>query len=98
MEKMDKEEHSAKWKVTKFKWGGAVPTFLRRALPGRRVVPPAVLCVLAYAAASQDLPSASEAGVLEHYPIGMDLSTTMLNFVSLEKLILKRAKPAAFHL
>lgn len=47
MEKMDTEENPAKWKVTKFKWGRAVPTFLPRALPGRRVVPSPVLCILA---------------------------------------------------
>lgn len=73
MEKTDEEENYAKWKVTKFKPGGAVPTFL----PGHclGIVWSHLWCSVFwhYAAASQDLSSASKPGVRWHYPIRMDL-------------------------
>lgn len=85
MGKWTGRENSATWEVTKQVGPPCLP-------PGRRR-PHAVPSVVLSSGGGGGLP-----GPLVLQTLGMDLWTTMLEFVSLEKLILKRAKTAAFHL
>lgn len=88
----------AEWKVTKLKWGRAVPLFspghYLRVVLSLRVV----LCILASCSGLPRSVFASQVWsslLLPHRDGPLD---KMLKCVNLEKLILKRAKTAAFHL